>query len=58
MLNTTAAPLFFLLTQLGIAVILFAIADTMRLLPDRLTLDVQTCKGLIPMVGLNVVGLR
>ena len=57
-LNTTAAPLFFLWTQLAIAVVLFIISDALRLLPDRLTFDVEICKGLVPMVGLNVIGLR
>ncbi|THV02171.1 hypothetical protein K435DRAFT_852989 [Dendrothele bispora CBS 962.96] len=56
-LNSTDAPLFFLFTQLVIAVILFGISDAMRLLPDRLTFDVNICKGLVPMVALNVVGL-
>jgi len=56
-LNVTAAPLFFLLIQLVIAVILFGISDVLRLFPDRLTFDLKICKGLIPLVGLNVVGL-
>ncbi|KAE9389294.1 hypothetical protein BT96DRAFT_968003 [Gymnopus androsaceus JB14] len=56
-LNVTDAPLFFLFTQLVIAVILFMVSDTLRLLPDRLTLDINICKGLVPMVGLSVVGL-
>lgn len=57
-LNTTAAPLFFLLVQLIIAVVLFLISDAIRILPDRLTFDLNVCKGLVPMVGLNIVGLR
>ncbi|KAF9022227.1 hypothetical protein BDZ89DRAFT_1163366 [Hymenopellis radicata] len=56
-LNTTTTPLFFLQMQLMIAVILFVISDVMRFLPDRLTFDIKTCKGLVPMVSLNVVGL-
>lgn len=56
-LNTTDTPLFFLQMQLMIAVILFLFSDTMRFLPDRLTFDLKTCKGLVPMVGLNVIGL-
>lgn len=44
--------------QLMIAVILFLFSDTMRFLPDRLTFDLKICKGLVPMVGLNVIGLR
>lgn len=57
-LNSTDAPLFFLWTQLMIAVLLFGISDALRVLPDRLTFNLEVCKGLIPMVGLNVVGLR
>jgi len=56
-LNATEAPLFFLCTQLVLAVLLFVISDALKLLPDRLTLDINICKGLVPMVGLNVVGL-
>ncbi|KAF5392721.1 hypothetical protein D9757_000825 [Collybiopsis confluens] len=56
-LNATEAPLFFLLTQFIIAVILFVISDALRLLPDRLAFDINVCKGLVPMVGLSVVGL-
>jgi len=56
-LNTTTTPLFFLWMQLAIAAILFMISDALRMLPDRLTFDIQTCKGLVPMVGLNVIGL-
>ncbi|KAK1216638.1 hypothetical protein PQX77_020758 [Marasmius sp. AFHP31] len=56
-LNQTAAPLFFLFAQLVIAVVLFVVSDLLKLLPDRLTFDLQVCKGLVAMVGLNVVGL-
>ncbi|KAJ7481459.1 hypothetical protein FB451DRAFT_1555745 [Mycena latifolia] len=56
-LNTTPAPIFFLQAQLLIAVILFIIADAIRVLPDRLTFDVKVCKGLAPMVGLSCLGL-
>ncbi|KAF8895900.1 hypothetical protein CPB84DRAFT_1682161 [Gymnopilus junonius] len=56
-LNVTTTPLFFLWSQLAIAAILFLISDALRLLPDRLTFDLATCKGLVPMVALNVVGL-
>ncbi|KAK2460807.1 hypothetical protein APHAL10511_007277 [Amanita phalloides] len=56
-LNTTETPLFFLFAQLLIAVLLFLISDLLRLLPDRLSFSLETCKSLIPMVGLNVVGL-
>lgn len=57
-LNITSAPLFFLLVQLIIAVVLFGIGDVLRLFPDRLTFDLQICKGLVSVVALNVVGLR
>ena len=57
-MNTTDTPLFFLLTQLLIAVLLFLLAHMAGLLQLPLQLDMQVCKGLIPMVGLNVVGLR
>ncbi|KAJ7201074.1 hypothetical protein GGX14DRAFT_465649 [Mycena pura] len=56
-LNSTKAPLFFLTTQCCVAVILFLITDTLRVLPDRLSFDVKVGKGLIPMVGLSVLGL-
>ncbi|RPD69196.1 hypothetical protein L226DRAFT_304813 [Lentinus tigrinus ALCF2SS1-7] len=56
-LNTTDTPLFFLLAQLVIAVVLFLFAHMAGLLQLPLQLDMQVCKGLIPMVGLNVVGL-
>ncbi|KJA23838.1 hypothetical protein HYPSUDRAFT_200984 [Hypholoma sublateritium FD-334 SS-4] len=56
-LNTTDIPLFFLWSQLAIAALLFMVSDALRLLPDRLTFNLETCKGLIPMVGLNVFGL-
>lgn len=57
-LNNTEVPLFFLDAQLFIAVILFLFAHMVGLLQLPLRLDLQVCKGLIPMVGLNVVGLR
>jgi len=56
-LNETSAPLFFLLAQLLIAVFLFLASDALRLLPDRLSFDINVCKGLGPMVGLSVIGL-
>ncbi|KAI0824535.1 hypothetical protein BC628DRAFT_1378187 [Trametes gibbosa] len=56
-LNTTDTPLFFLLAQLVIAVVLFLFAHMFGMLQLPLELDMQVCKGLIPMVGLNVIGL-
>lgn len=57
-LNTTNVPLFFLLVQVIVAVVLFLVSDMLRLLPDRLSFDVEVCKGLVPMVALSVVGIR
>ncbi|KAJ7052782.1 hypothetical protein C8F01DRAFT_1169945 [Mycena amicta] len=56
-LNKTLTPLFFLTTQLFIAVLLFLLTDALRILPDRLSFDLKTCKGLVPMVGLSILGL-
>ncbi|PCH37544.1 hypothetical protein WOLCODRAFT_29168 [Wolfiporia cocos MD-104 SS10] len=56
-LNNTDVPLFFLDAQLVIAVILFLFAHMLGLLQLPLRLDMQVCKGLVPMVGLNVIGL-
>ena len=50
--------MFFLLAQLVIAVILFLAAHMAGLLQLPLALDWQVCKGLVPMVGLSVIGLR
>ncbi|KAI0752878.1 hypothetical protein C8Q80DRAFT_1267350 [Daedaleopsis nitida] len=56
-LNSTDTPLFFLFTQLVIAVVLFLIAHMLGFLQLPLQLDLEVCKGLIPMVGLSVIGL-
>ncbi|KAI0080443.1 hypothetical protein K474DRAFT_1657867 [Panus rudis PR-1116 ss-1] len=56
-LNETDVPLFFLCCQLFVAVILFLIAHMAGLVQLPIKLDLEVCKGLIPMVGLNVVGL-
>ncbi|KAF8186860.1 hypothetical protein K438DRAFT_1973066 [Mycena galopus ATCC 62051] len=56
-LNVTDAPLFFLLIQFVIAVLLFGIGDVLRIFPDRLSFDLKICKGLGPLVALNVIGL-
>jgi len=56
-LNATEAPLFFLFTQLVIAVILFLACHASGLLKVPLHFDQQTVQGLIPMISLNVVGL-
>lgn len=57
-LNATEAPLFFLWTQLMIAVFLFLLSSLFRLLPDQLSFDLAVCKGLVPLVLLNVASLR
>ncbi|OAX43767.1 hypothetical protein K503DRAFT_730980 [Rhizopogon vinicolor AM-OR11-026] len=56
-LKTTSAPLFFLFTQLLIAVILFIAAHAARFLVVPLHVDKQLLTKLAPMIGLNVVGL-
>ncbi|KAH9941547.1 hypothetical protein B0H21DRAFT_752438 [Amylocystis lapponica] len=56
-LNNTDIPLFFLCSQLVIAVVLFMAAHMVGMLQVPIRLDMQVCKGLIPMVGLNVIGL-
>ncbi|EKM56723.1 uncharacterized protein PHACADRAFT_254009 [Phanerochaete carnosa HHB-10118-sp] len=56
-LNTTEVPLFFLFTQLMIAVVLFVGAHLVGLLQVPMDFDPAVLKGLIPMVGLNVIGL-
>ncbi|KAF7319556.1 TPT domain-containing protein [Mycena chlorophos] len=56
-LNTTETPLFFLTAQYFIAVLLFLLSDALRLLPDRLSFEMRVSKGLVPMVGLSVLGL-
>ena len=56
-LEETDAPLFFLFTQLVIAVWLFLAAHAARFIVLPLRIEMALVKGLIPMVGLNVVGL-
>jgi len=56
-LNTTEAPLFFLFSQLIIAVLLFLVCHAGGLLKVPLRFERQTVQGLIPMIGLNVIGL-
>lgn len=57
-LQSTSAPLFFLFTQLMIAVVLFLASHAAKLIQVPLYVDVQLIKGLAPMITLNVVGLR
>jgi len=56
-LQSTSAPLFFLFTQLVIAVVLFLVSLAAKLVQIPLFIDVQLIKGLAPMVVLNVIGL-
>ncbi|KAH8112243.1 hypothetical protein DFH11DRAFT_1608740 [Phellopilus nigrolimitatus] len=56
-LNTTSVPLFFLLTQLVIAIFLFILSHIFGLLKLPFRVDLELCKGLAPMIILNVVGL-
>jgi solute carrier family 35 (GDP-fucose transporter), member C1 len=57
-LNSTDAPLFFLLAQLLIAVVLFIAVNALGLLQVPTECDPVIVKQMGPMVGLNVVGLR
>ncbi|KAF7800233.1 hypothetical protein EIP86_011480 [Pleurotus ostreatoroseus] len=57
-LNDTDVPLFFLFTQLLIAVFLFLAAHAAGLLQVPFDFSPQLIKGLLPTVCLNVVGLR
>jgi GDP-fucose transporter C1 len=57
-LNTTTTPLFFLLAQLLIAVILFVITISVGFFKVPLKPDARKCKGLLPMALVNVIGLR
>ncbi|KAL5478355.1 hypothetical protein ACEPAI_2539 [Sanghuangporus weigelae] len=56
-LNTTTVPLFFLLTQLIIAVLLFLVSHAAGIIRVSFHFDLALFKGLAPMVILNVVGL-
>ena len=57
-LNTTTTPLFFLLAQLLIAVVLFVVTSAVGFIKVPLKPDPRKCKGLMPMVLINVIGLR
>ncbi|KAI5120405.1 hypothetical protein M0805_000184 [Coniferiporia weirii] len=56
-LNTTSVPLFFLFTQLVIAVVLFILSHALGIIKVPFRVDFALCKGLAPMIILNVVGL-
>ena len=57
-LNTTEAPLFFLLAQVIIAVGLFLASNALGVIKVPLEVDMQLIRGLTPMVALSVIGLR
>lgn len=57
-LSTTTVPLFFLFSQLFIAVILFLCAHFLGFLQMPLHWDPVVVKGLMPTATLNVIGLR
>jgi solute carrier family 35 (GDP-fucose transporter), member C1 len=54
----TTTPLFFLLAQLLIAVLMFLLTNALGLFKISLNLNWDVCTGLWPMIALNVVGLR
>jgi len=57
-LNVTSAPLFFLLSQLIIAVILFCLCNALKIITlPMMRLDLPTVKGLAPTVVFNVLSL-
>ncbi|EIM87474.1 uncharacterized protein STEHIDRAFT_96587 [Stereum hirsutum FP-91666 SS1] len=56
-LDVTTAPLFFLFTQLLIAVVLFLGANAVGIIKIPIHVDMIVIKGLAPMIALNVVGL-
>ncbi|KAH9994541.1 hypothetical protein BJV74DRAFT_831078 [Russula compacta] len=57
-LNVTSAPLFFLLTQLIIAVILFCLGHASKIITlPMIHVDLRIVKGLAPTVILNLLSL-
>jgi hypothetical protein len=56
-LNETTVPIFFLFTQLVIAVVLFLIFHVLRIVQVPLHVDKPLLVGLWPMLILNVIGL-
>ncbi|TDL14125.1 hypothetical protein BD410DRAFT_866576 [Rickenella mellea] len=56
-LNTTAAPLFFLFTQLAIAVVLFLFCHIIGVVKVPFKFDREVLLGLTPLTILSVVGL-
>ena len=58
MLNKTTIPIFFLFVQLAIAVILLALSHLSGLIRITLALDPAVVKALVPLVAINVLGLK
>jgi len=56
-LDKTTLPLFFLFVQLVIAVILLFVAHLAGFLRLPARLDLGVCRGLAPLVAINVLGL-
>jgi len=56
-LQSTSAPLFFLFTQLIIAIVLFLASHAAKIIQVPLIIDLELIKGLTPMIVLNVIGL-
>ena len=54
----TSTPLFFLLAQLLIAVLMFLVTNALGLFKITVKLSWDVCTGLWPMIALNVIGLR
>ncbi|KAG8798746.1 hypothetical protein FRC16_006597 [Serendipita sp. 398] len=56
-LISTETPLFFLLAQLVIAILMFLVTHALGLFKVTLSLQWDVCVGLWPMIFLNVLGL-
>ncbi|EJU01427.1 hypothetical protein DACRYDRAFT_95062 [Dacryopinax primogenitus] len=56
-LDKTTLPLFFLFVQLVIAVLLLLLAHLVGFLRLPAHLDIGVCRGLAPLVAINVLGL-
>jgi len=58
-LNVTSAPLFFLFSQLIIAVILFCVGDALKIITvPMMRVDRPTVQALAPTFILNLLSLR
>jgi hypothetical protein len=57
-LDKTSIPVFFLEVQLLIAVVMLAFSKWLGFFDISLTLERDTCKALIPMIAINVLGLK